>query len=120
MGNKLKKLEKRLKDKDNFYFCLYTKIKSWAISELETGRDIPEQIRHDHTHSKKLMDFACIILGDRSADEFPDERELFLLLSSFYLHDIGICFGWKKHLGINGNRGNLKLEERLLIRKSMP
>lgn len=90
MGNKLKKLEKRLKDKYNFYFCLYSKIKSWTISELETGRDIPEQIRHDHTHSEKLMDFACIILGDRSADEFPDERELFppfvLILSARYRH----------------------------------
>ena len=99
------------------YFDLYQKLKNWANSVWADHMDVHEQIRHDGSHSNRMREFACAIFKAQIDKDFFTDREIFLLLSSFFLHDIGMQTGWKNYLGINSTRGNLSSDERASIRK---
>ena len=108
-------IENQLQQKSANYYGLYLKLKQWATSQWEHN-DVPEQIRHDVSHSEALMEYANTILKNKLKANFLDAKELFLFASAVYLHDIGMQFGWKEHLEIQGDRGNLSSEERKQIR----
>lgn len=110
-------LEEKLKEKSSVYFDLYEKLRDWANAQWTDHNDIFEQIRHSIGHSKKLHSFADIILKHKIQKDDLNEKEIFLLLSSIYLHDIGMQTGWKEYLEIKGVRGYLTSEERKEIRK---
>lgn len=109
-------IEKQLQQKNADYFELYQKLKQWAIAQWTDHNDVPEQIRHDVSHSDALMEYANTVLQNKLESDYLNEKELFLFASAIYLHDIGMQTEWKEHLGIKGDRGNLTSEERKKIR----
>jgi len=109
-------IENRLLQKNRDYFDLYQKLKQWAIAQWTDHNDVPEQIRHDVSHSVALMEYANTILQNKLKSDYLNEKELFLFASAVYLHDIGMQYGWKERLEIKGDRGNLSPEERKQIR----
>lgn len=115
MANSLT-IENQLQQKNDDYYNLYQKLKQWAIDQWTGPNDVPEQIRHDVSHSEALMEYANTILQSKLKSDYLNEKELFLFASAVFLHDIGMQYGWKEHLGIQGDRGNLAPEERKQIR----
>lgn len=109
-------IESQLQHKNQDYFDLYKKLKQWAVAQWADHNDVPEQIRHDVSHSEALMGHANTLLQNQLKTEYLNEKELFLLAAAVYLHDIGMQFGWKEYLGIQGDRGNLSPDERKQIR----
>ena len=109
-------IENQLQQKNDDYFNLYLKLKQWAIDQWTGHNDVPEQIRHDVSHSAAMMTYANAILQHKFDSDYLNEKELFLLSTAIYLHDIGMQYGWKEHLEIQGDRGNLSPEERKQIR----
>jgi len=105
-------LEEKLKEKNKAYFSLYEYLRNWANAQWKDHTDIFEQIRHGISHSEKLHEFADILLEKQISLDVFDEKEIFLILSALYLHDVGMQEGWKEFLGIQGSRGYLTWDER--------
>ena len=110
-------LESALKKESDDLFALYLKLKSWAVALWSDHVDISEQIRHGTSHSEKVLGYADVILSRKRTEQLFSDQEIFLLLTSVMLHDIGMQTGWKKYLHIKGDRGHLSPEERRTIRK---
>lgn len=112
-------LEANLSKKDKNYYDLYVKIRGWATGLWDGHESIVEQGRHGKDHSEALLKYANIILKKKLCEEteFLSGKEIFLLLSSIYLHDIGMQTGWKERFPeISGSFGNLTKQERKKIR----
>ena len=116
-------LEQKLQEYGKEYFELYGKLKEWAISVWSGHTDVPEQIRHDISHSERILVYADTILQRKLSEDFLNEREIFLFCTAAYFHDLGMQTGWKEHVKdsqgqpIGGSIGNLSAEERRQIRK---
>ncbi|MCP4691760.1 MAG: hypothetical protein GY859_27180, partial [Desulfobacterales bacterium] len=94
------------------------KLKDWAHSIWSDHTDIPEQVRHDATHSDRMLAFADALLDTAVREERVNAEEIFLMVSSIHLHDIGMQTGWKEWLKIKGARGNIPPGERAKVRDS--
>jgi tetratricopeptide (TPR) repeat protein len=112
-------LEKELRKRSPEYYNLYDKIKNWTTNIIFQDRNIiPEQVEHDVNHINEVMNYANILLKGKIKGDFFDSKDLFLLLSAIYLHDIGMYRGWKEALNIKGNTGELSRDERQRIRNN--
>ncbi|MFA5414797.1 MAG: NB-ARC domain-containing protein, partial [Methanoregula sp.] len=97
---------------------MFDKLKQWTTNILLQDHNvIPEQVEHDINHIKAIMGYANILLKGKTGTDFFDVKDLFLLLSAIYLHDIGMFRGWKEFLKIKGNTAQLLPEERQRIRE---
>jgi hypothetical protein len=100
-----------LKRLDANYFALFEKVRDWANAQWKDHMDVVEQVRHGEIHAMMLHYYADIVLENWLSKGKIPAQDLFLILSSIYLHDIGMQVGWKKALNIGGDRGNLTKEE---------
>lgn len=114
----VKALEAKCTKKHTAYYGLFIKLNTWADAQLRTGSVIYKQIDHGITHSIALHRFADKLLHPLLEKDKLNEKELFLMLSSLYLHDIGMQIGWEKHLGIKKSRDNLSFEDKDKLRKN--
>ncbi|UCH95527.1 MAG: hypothetical protein JSV88_01405 [Candidatus Aminicenantes bacterium] len=109
--------EEKLKQANELYFSLFEKLKKWTDTAWKDYTVVHEQIIHGTSHSKKIAEYAGIILQNKLQTNTLNAEELFLLNASIYLHDIGMQTGWKEFLDIKGTIGELTKEERYRIRK---
>ncbi len=113
----VKALDEKCRKNQSAYFGLFVKLNTWADSQLKTGSVIYKQIDHGIRHSMALHRFADKLLHPLLEKEDLNEKELFLMLSSIYLHDIGMQIGWENHLKINKTRDELSSEDKDKLRK---
>lgn len=114
----VKALEEKCKKNRSEYYGLFIKLNTWADAQLKTGSVIYKQIDHGIKHSMALHRFADKLLHPLLEKDNLNEKELFLMLTSFYLHDIGMQIGWNEHLNIKKNRDGLNLEDKDKLRKN--
>jgi hypothetical protein len=87
----------RFKDK-SFVRCLATWIPHWR--HLSAGDHIPETVEHGRGHVQRLLELAEQLL---MATKLPlTDEQLFVLISSIWLHDLGHSGDYFTFEGVNG------------------
>ena len=67
-------------------------LKTVITPELEKITEIfPEYTKHDITHSENIIENLTIIISDKLKEDL-NEFEIYFLLCSTYLHDVGMVF----------------------------
>ncbi len=94
-------IEELLKEKScDTWFQIYQSVKEWTSRQWDHKNLIPEQVWHGKAHCEALLSYADQIIFDYAKENF-EERELFLLVTGIWLHDIGVHCGWEKFISID-------------------
>jgi len=85
------KLETSLKQKNSALLVQVNRIMNHVKEYLQRVVELyPEYTKHDIDHSEEVIRILDEIIPDELMERFTD-YEIFILLSSAYLHDIGLC-----------------------------
>lgn len=110
-------LENILLETGGLYYDAYIALKEWSEHLWNKNQIVYTQLDYGINHSKNILYFVGKIL-EALHGETLTFTELFLLLSSAYLHDIGFKTGWNDFLHIEKTYEELNKHDLETIRKN--